>query len=479
MANFEYNRRDTQDDYLKQTNEVRDERRAVPVSDILDEPLYCLHFNEDWKSHIIGAVSTLQKWSAWIGDDDDTNTGTRQITKFLAQDFSACGGDCTIEELLSDETFFETEYIPQTFGDWYTVTNDHNGDLNALYDGTPQSIGEDIPTGTPDDLSKNALCYAMVSFVGLYASSKLCIIQSKNFLQIAWNELQDAANKVYNTLANSMAFIYTPNLFSCFVDDDEAITVLQDEAAQEELGCYLYDELKVVTISQSNFDDALLAAATSLTGNAGKLACIMQNDSNLTIYINFLEAYQIALNRINNGETLDCPCETGNYRVVTYDFANGFMEWRPDYVINTSTRFGTPQSDGIAGIQSSANVQGVSMFLDGHDPTWRVHGYSVEYSRDGAGGTGVDLHRMFFRPNPASTSGQANLNPSTSALAGSHIFSYTNLAVNTYQTNFRQIWVNFQCNSPGSENIIVHKISIWYIDGFAPGGYFTNDEPAP
>lgn len=456
--------------------DFEDSEIEPPLVGIFDEPTVLRKpLNQQWDAIITGAIHTLLTvLPGWYLAEDEDYPGIQAVLQWLISRHV-----CTIYDVLADEIFFQEEYLPTVLGDYFTVTNEHNEELNTTYDGTPQSIGVDIPPGVPDDKSKNALCYALLSFVRLYASSKLCVIQSKNFIEIAWNELQNAVNAVYNALTDSLAFIYTPNLFSCFVDDNEAIDVLQDTAAMEELGCFLYEELKTVTISQSNFENALLSAATTLTGNAGKLACIMQNDSNLTVYINFLEAYQIALNRINSGESLDCPCETGNYRVITYDFSQGFLAWRPDYVINTSTRYGTPQSDGIAGVQSSANVQGVSMFLDGHDPAWRVHGYNVEFSRTGAGNTSNDLGRLFFRPNPASTVGQSNLNPSNGSAPGSHIFAYTNLAVNTYQTNFRQIWVNFQCNSPGSENIIVHKISIWYMDGFAPGGYLTNDEPIP
>lgn len=327
MSNFEYNRRATQDDFLKQTNEVRDERRVVPLSDILDAPLYCLKFNEDWKSHIIGAVSTLQTWTAWIGDDDDTNTGTRQITKFLGQDFEDCGDDCTIEILLADDSFFETEYVPATFGDYYAETLANETAQNALYDGTPQSIAPDAPVGTPNAIAKNALCAAVNRFVSLYASTKLCLIQSKNFAEILWTKLANSANNFYDAVVSLMSPIYTPNIFSCFVNDAAAITALQDDAAIEELACHIYDYLKTLTMSQSNFDDAISDAATSLSGNAADIACLMLHDNNLSLYINMLESYQIQLQKQNSNQEVDCPCESDAYWMWLFDFANGAQGW--------------------------------------------------------------------------------------------------------------------------------------------------------
>ena len=302
-------------------NIVRDNPRDVPAADIFDEPLVCMTFNQDWRPHITGAIDTLSKWTAWNGAEDETNEGTQQILRLLAQDYDCVpdGGDCTIEELLADDEFFETEYVPATFGEYFSETVANETAQAAAYDGTPQSIGANIPTGVPVADKVNALCAAVNRFVSLYSSTKLCLIQSKNFVEILWTKLANSINNFYDVAAKLMSPIYSPNIFSCFVSDAAAITALQDESAIETLACYLYDELKTVTMSQANFDAAILDAATSLTGDAQKIACIMNSDNNLSLYINMLEAYQIAI----LDSSAECPCETSTYWRLYLDFRTG------------------------------------------------------------------------------------------------------------------------------------------------------------
>lgn len=330
-----------------------------------------------------------------------------------------------IEIVLNDETFFTETYIPQTFGDLYTETIAHNEELNTLYDDTPQSIGADIPGSAPNVIQKNALCYAIHSFVKLYASSKLCIIQSKNFLEIAWNELQNAINAVYNALENSMAFIYTPNLFSCFVDDAEAISVLQDASAIEELACFLYDELKVVTISQSNFDDALSAAAMSLSGNAGKLACIMQNDSNLTVYLNFLEAYQIALVRQIAGEELECPCEDATtYWLLDMNFATGNQYGTTSMLWNGSGNDGFWNGDGyIVNKAPTVSTLNVAFGLADFGDDYAVVACVTKQHRVGSDGSGSNDTASYAGYSGAGVTGtlQQTFNSSGNTVDGTDV----------------------------------------------------------
>ena len=304
-------------------NVVREEPREVPLSGILDEPLYCLKFNEEWRPHIIGAVDTLTHWKNWIGVEDETNEGTQQMLLLMEQDFEDCGDGggepCDIPTIIADDEYFETEYLPKVFGEYYSQTVTNETTQAALYDGTPQSIGENIPTGTPSSDKQISLCAAVNRFVSLYASTKLCLIQSKNYLEVMFTKIANAANNFYDFAAQLMSPIYSPNIFSCFVSDAAAITALQNDSAIETLACYLYDELKTVTMSQANFDAAILDAATTLTGDAQKIACIMNNDNNLSLYINMLEAYQIAILDAD----ADCPCETSTYWRLYLDFRTG------------------------------------------------------------------------------------------------------------------------------------------------------------
>jgi len=392
MDRPEWNRRATQDDFLKQTNEVRDERREVPISDILDEPLYCLKFNEEWKSHIIGAVSTLQKWSAWIGDDDDTNTGTRQITKFLAQDFEDCGDCPDIPEIIADDTYFETEYIPKIWGEYYSETESHYDALEIAYDGTPQSVAPLVPAAAPNEIADNALCYALNRFVELYASQKTCLIQSQNWLESLLSDMANAANDFYNAATNLILPFYTPNIFSCFVDDTAAITALADTAAHEELACFLLDELMGVAMSQANFDAAILDAATTLTGNAQDIACLINNDNSERVYIAFLQGYNIALERQADSQELDCPCLSDTYWLLVYDFSLGEHEFMPGLSSNLEQAIysGSYWQNRTSNPPNNAWCS----ILRNFDRQYVIKAAGMDFSADGFTGVGSDSLNM-------------------------------------------------------------------------------------
>lgn len=250
--------------------------------------------------------------------------GIRKITwcpdEIPDEECPECPPEPTIPELIVEGDTFETEYLPATFGEYYSETVANEAAKNTAYDSTPQSIAPDAPAAAPNTIEKNALCAAIHRFVKLYASTKLCLIQSKNYLQIMWTRLAAAANELYNAAIAIMSPIYNPNIFSCFVSDAAAITALQNDSAIEELACHIYDELKTVTMSQSNFDAAITDAAAVLTGDAGDIACLMLNDNNLSLYINMLEAYNVTLGQ----SEAECPCEDPlDYWMLYLDFRGG------------------------------------------------------------------------------------------------------------------------------------------------------------
>jgi len=267
--------------------------------------------------------------------------------------------DCDIPTMLQDETFFETEYLPVVFGEFFTETVAREATNEALYDTTPQSIGASIPTGAPDALERNALCAAINRYVALYCSTKLCLIQSKNFLEVFWTKMAAAANEFYEVASNLMSPIYSPNISSCFVTDADAITALQDTAAMEEIACFIYDELKTVVIDEADFNTAVLDASTTLTGTAQDVACLMLLDNNVSIYISFLEAYNIALTQQSTGSAdVDCPCETDTYWILVQDFEQGQHGWFPEggNAIYSGGKWGSKASPSGASVRIIKNL---------------------------------------------------------------------------------------------------------------------------
>lgn len=459
-------------------NVVRDEPRDVPSSDILASPLFCLKFNEEWRPHITGAIDTLSKWAAWNDAEDDTSLGTTQIWKLLAQDMTDCAGDCpeelTIPVIIADDTYFVTEYVPKVFGEYYSETEAERVTQEAIYDDTPQSVAPDIPVGVPDDLSKNGLCYAINRFVELYASQKLCLIQSQNWLESLLSDMANAANDFYNTASKLILPFYSPNIFSCFVDDATAMTALQDATAIEDLACHLYEELKTVAMSQANFDAAILDAATTLSGNAQDIACLMQNDSSEAIFISFLLGYNIAINRVLSGETLDCPCTTGAYRTYVHEFTSNLGVFVNVYSGNE------PQGIIVGGRLKGSDLgttRRISLAWNNFDMSWRVRAVKIYFERIGGIGHGSnDAQEARLRPNVGSNTGASGF--FTSGFAGNGVGTdcgaFTGGA--GYVTGGRQLNVFLSVSDPSNlSDIYLDKVEIQFIDGYHPQGYFNDD----
>lgn len=180
--------------------------------------------------------------------------------------------------------------------------------LNDDYDGTPQSIGTDIPVGVPTEIELNALCYALEKFVPFYAVSKRAQISRASGWRVMLDEVQSAAVDFYNWIAPHIAPTYLANLFGCFVDFEAAFPALADHAARDEFACCLVNELDDVAMSEAAFNAAISACAASLTGTAGDIACIFEGDNDLTVFLVYLSGYQIALERQNASEELPCAC---------------------------------------------------------------------------------------------------------------------------------------------------------------------------
>jgi len=439
---------------------------------IFDAPTRCYEINKQWASIVMGIVSAnLTTIAAWRDATDESYSGIQAVLEFLVGDNCP---DCTIEQLLEDPVFF-AEYQSVVFGDLFDGTNEHNVDLNDDYDGTPQSIGASIPAGPPTDLQINALCYALNSFVRLYCSYKVCIIQSRNFIGIAIDELNAALIGAYNDLVNHALYNFLPDIFGCFVSNDEALTILPDVAAQEELACFLYEELKTLVMSQANFDAAILAATTALTGNAQKIACIMHEDNNLDVYLNFLEIYNLALISLNSGQSLECPCDTGTYTVFAHEFVNGMGQFHFE-LVGANTEVGTLTAGRLQGIDFG-DFKGLMFWWTGLDPTWRIRAVKIYFERVGGfsnGGDDANLVQIF--PNLNDGVGGFNIIQGGFQPNGVQV---TCAAITTglgYWTGNRRMRFDFRVSDTSASQIYVDKIEVQFVTGFNYQGYITDDD---
>lgn len=473
---------ESRDDYVNRMRTANDEKLRIldlseqalvpPNVGIFDAPTRCYIVNKEWAKIVMGAISAnLLGIAAWRDATDESYSGIRAVEEFL-QGANCVGGDCTIAELLADDDFFYNDYLPATIGTTYTNTQTHNTDLATDYDGTPQSIGSSIPVGAPNDAQKNALCYALDRFVKLYCSEKICVIQSRNFLEVSWDAVKDAAEQFYGTFLDQMLGNWSDNLFGCIIDVPTALTVLADAAAQEDLACYLLDQLDSGAISESAFNTAIdNAAIGGVSGNAQKIACVMTEDNAQFMYLNFLEAYNRALISQSTGGEIDCPCLTESYRIVEYDFAQGLPpSFRWNY--GTNIQFGSHTGARLQGTDAG-DFKIIQFVLDGHNPAHRIRAVKLYLERvNGIGNGSDDVTTVRLRPNPDSNTSvsqiiQGGFQPNGIAQRCGFIN-----ASPFYATNIRQIQVDIRVTDNATSAIYLSKMEIQYYDGYAPSNSY-------
>lgn len=459
----------TIDDERKRVLDLYDMRIVPPGVGIFDEPTRCYTINKEWAKIVMGMVSWLTEIAPWYLAENEDYEGIQQVLKFLQGD-NCSGGDCTIEELLADDEFFYDEYLPANLGTKYSNTETQNQDLADDYDGTPQSIGTEIPVGTPNDEEKNALCIALLRFVKLYSSEKICIIQSRSFGEVAWDALEDAAESFYGSTLDRMLGNWSDNLFGCIVDIPTALIALADTAAHETLACHLLDQLDGGAISESAFNTAIdNAAIGGVSGNAQKIACVMSEDMEQIVYLNFLEAYNTALLQSAAGDAGDCPCITASYRVWRWNFENGLGDFVIKWVSNIKN--GTLNAGRVEGVVVGA-AKTIQMTL-ALDPTWRIKGCRIRYSR---GGTAAGQAVMRWRPIPDSNTGALNPSISGGSGLGDNIFACQNIVAPAYMDGMNELILVFGVNGiTGAHYIYIHEIEILYYDSYSPAAYPTAD----
>jgi hypothetical protein len=198
--------------------------------------------------------------------------------------------------------------------------------LVELYDGTAESIDEDIEYGQGNDTNLDkALCSALALMVNAFFDAELerrrrnltiarlagltltlvSVVAGLFTAGTAWIVKGFALGGVSTTLASILG--------------DMDLAALEDQEAREELICCLYGELSGATPQRSLFI-AAAAHCTSLTGNAGELAnFIYAASTDLELYVGFIH-YMARLSQTPEIATFLCPCEDHEDWCIDYDF---------------------------------------------------------------------------------------------------------------------------------------------------------------
>jgi hypothetical protein len=165
----------------------------------------------------------------------------------------------------------------------------------------------------------------------------------------------------------------------------------------------------------------------------------------------------------------DCDSTPGNYRVWRHNFANGMGDFIFDW--SGSFQLGKLMSGYIQG--PSVDGTGSISIRRPLNPAWRIKGARCKYSRT-AGGSMA----MRWRPTPNSNTSAINPSISTGLVNADNVWACQNINVAPmYITGFNELWLNL-VNASGAtgQYIRLHEIEILYVNGYAPGGYGTDDD---
>lgn len=285
------------------------DKLEAPIPGIFDDPVRCYQINEEWASIVMGMVSLLTEIRMWQGATDEGFPAIREIEKFL--DGDNCGMvDCTsVEDCLFTSPIISA-IVAVSFATQEAATQAHLDELSALYDGTPQSVGSEIPVTAPnlDARFDNALCRTMELLTAVYGNGKaISLFLLSDFGEIYQNMIASTRN-LWGFAPPWLMHLLGDELGGCAVDVDAAIAALTDTAAQLEYACCLYDAMRGGVISEANWNAALTTCAASLTGNAGIIACLMDFDNDQSHALAFFEVYSRMIERQVEGVDFVCEC---------------------------------------------------------------------------------------------------------------------------------------------------------------------------
>lgn len=93
---------------------------AIPGAVWNDEPTYCLTVNDEWVSHLLGAMETLDQDDTWLGTDEERAAARDQANEIMAALMEQCENMADRPIRLTAEGLVESRH-PDT-GDWLLDT---------------------------------------------------------------------------------------------------------------------------------------------------------------------------------------------------------------------------------------------------------------------------------------------------------------------------------------------------------------------
>jgi hypothetical protein len=218
--------------------------------------------------------------------------------------------DCDDLEVCLETSGIISQIVAVTYATQEAATQAHIDELAAAYDGTPQSVGSEIPTTVPnlDSLYDNALCRTIELLVSVYANGKGISLDLLGEFAAGYQNMIASTRELFGYAPEWLLHLLGSELGACVPDVETAITALADTSAQLEYACCLREELRSAVISEANWNAALVTCEASLTGNAEIIACLMDYDNDQSHALAFFEVYSAVIEQQAAGRDFVCHC---------------------------------------------------------------------------------------------------------------------------------------------------------------------------
>lgn len=313
---------------------------SPPTIGIHEGNLYCIVASAEWLGHIVGVIDRLAEPDAWASDADyalgeilklqarihgcmilrqnPTNPCILQQSHDFGQTWSTAFDYslCMVNDPASKYTLY-LQAKSQSAG-W---SGAYGGDIgtvfpNVVYDSTADDQYRDL-----------ALCYALKGYVIAICEAAAETIEDDKAIvdNVTW-ALGIAAGATGLWAGFGLTLWIPLGLSLGAMGAQIASAVLgnmasqyRDESAQEEVHCYMFNQLKGSTVQAGDFAGAL--SGSSFSGNADKIGdAVAVTLNNIDAYLAFMnmvsEAYTMAQNGLITEE--DCPCDLTWCKVLDF-----------------------------------------------------------------------------------------------------------------------------------------------------------------
>lgn len=510
------------DDEKKRALDLYTARLIPPDVGIFDEPTRCYQINKEWAKIVMGLVSWLTEIAPWRDATDESYPAIDEISKFLVGDNcmefelrQSPTDDCLLEQTTDGGTTWTTAF---DFSLCLTAQlAPINSTITTLYQQQLINNGFVPETSTPSDY------YTPEYLQDLGVQADTCDTAGKDKIYGAVDQLVRYIHTVnVDFLQELSQAANVPQQVERFVAAVPGVGILPFD---ELIGytAFLVDELLAEynatadeTLLQTVICDLFCIAVNSgcrFDSNdvynyfAGKVSPTFSNSTTTLAnliqfaitgtfagddYFYFLCYFQLAVaglkqkfmgiqgvetyalqmaagfNSPDNDWFIFCISCPTQYRVWSWDFANGLGEW----VIDA----GTLESGRIRGTASTnPKLANVKMTFD---PTWRVIGVRINNERiDGIANGSHDTRRFCLRPTANSNTGE--IAAMTGGFLGNGVrVDCVDQAGASYWSGGNQVYAQFGVSEaiPATCEIYIDKIEILFDVAYAkPGAVITED----